>query len=98
MIDESMDKEQMAQEPQPWEFRTKPAYQRLLVMLAGVIFNFILAIAIYIGIAFYWGDRVVQYSQATEGMNYSKNFHDIGFEDGDILLSLNGKPIDVKSN
>ncbi len=98
MIDESMDKEQMAQEPQPWEFRTKPAYQRLLVMLAGVIFNFILAIAIYIGIAFYWGDRVVQYSQATEGMNYSENFHDIGFEDGDILLTLNGKPIDVKSN
>lgn len=55
MIDESMDKEQMKQPAQPWEFRSKPAYQRLLVMIGGVLFNFILAILIYAGIAFWWG-------------------------------------------
>lgn len=54
MIDESMDTEQMKQEPKPWEFRTKPAWQRLLVMLGGVLFNFILAILIYAGIAMHW--------------------------------------------
>ena len=54
MIDESMDKEQMAQPPKPWEFRTKPAWQRLLVMTGGVLNNFILAIIIYAGIAWYW--------------------------------------------
>ena len=64
MIDESMDKEQMAQPVQPWEFRAKPAWQRLLVMIAGVLFNFILAIIIYAGIAFAWGDKYIQFSDA----------------------------------
>ncbi|MDE7125207.1 MAG: site-2 protease family protein, partial [Muribaculaceae bacterium] len=95
MIDESMDTEQMASEPQPWEFRSKPAYQRLLVMLAGVIFNFLLAIVIYAGIAFYWGEKVIPLQEATEGMNYSQALKDAGFQDGDILLTLDGKPIDV---
>jgi len=95
MIDESMDKEQMAAEPKPWEFRTKPAWQRLLVMLAGVIFNFVLAIVIYAGIAFYWGEKVVPLQEATEGMNYSQPLQDVGLRNGDILLSLNGEEIDV---
>lgn len=59
MIDESMDKEQMARPAEPWEFRSKPAYQRLLVMLGGVIFNFVLALIIYAGIAFYWGEKYI---------------------------------------
>lgn len=95
MIDESMDKEQMAAEPKPWEFRSKPAWQRLMVMLAGVIFNFVLAIVIYAGIAFYWGEKVVPLQQATEGMNYSQPLKDAGLRDGDILLSLDGEEIDV---
>ena len=70
MIDESMDTEQMKQEPQPWEFRTKPAWQRLLVMLGGVLFNFILAILIYAGIALCWGDRYIPLENAREGFDF----------------------------
>lgn len=66
MIDESMDTEQMKQEPKPWEFRTKPAWQRLLVMLGGVLFNFILAILIYAGIAMHWGSQYIPFETATE--------------------------------
>ena len=68
MIDESMDTEQMKQPVQPWEFRAKPAWQRLLVMVAGVVFNFILAIVIYAGIAYTWGDAYIPYENATYGM------------------------------
>ena len=71
MIDESMDKEQMAQPEQPWEFRAKPAYQRLLIMVGGVLFNFILAIAIYAGIVYTWGEQYLPYRNATAGMMYS---------------------------
>jgi regulator of sigma E protease len=98
MIDESMDTEQLSKDPQPWEFRTKPAWQRLLVMVAGVVFNFILAIIIYTGIAYCWGEKVISYDKVTEGMDYCEEFHNIGFKDGDVLLALNGKPIDVKDN
>ncbi len=98
MIDESMDTEQMAAEPQPWEFRSKPAWQRLMVMLAGVIFNFILAIVIYAGIALYWGEKVIPADKATEGMDYAPGLVDAGFRNGDIMLSINGKPIDVAKN
>jgi len=95
MIDESMDTKQMASEPQPWEFRSKPAGQRLLVMLAGVIFNFLLAIIIYAGIAFYWGEKVVPLQEAHEGMDYCETLQNVGFRNGDILLTLNGKIMDV---
>ncbi len=64
MIDESMDKEQMAKPAQPWEFRSKPAYQRLLVMVAGVLMNFILAIIIYAGIAWHWGEKYITVEKA----------------------------------
>ncbi len=69
MVDETKSTKDLASEPQPWEFRTKAAWKRLLVMVAGVLFNFLLAIAIYIGIALHWGDRVVPYSAMTEGMD-----------------------------
>lgn len=95
MIDESMDKEQMAQPAKPDEFRSKPAWQRLLVMVGGVLFNFILAIIIYAGIAWYWGERVIPYDKATAGMLFADEMKEIGFEDGDVLLMADGKPIDV---
>lgn len=86
MIDESMDTEQMKQPVQPWEFRAKPAWQRLLVMVAGVVFNFILAIVIYTGIAYTWGDAYIPYENATYGMQYCETAHKAGFKDGDIPL------------
>lgn len=95
MIDESMDKEQMAKPAQPWEFRSKPAYQRLLVMVAGVMMNFILAILIYAGIAFYWGEKYIPYDKAFEGMDYAPAAIEAGFRDGDIPLLADGKKIDV---
>jgi regulator of sigma E protease len=94
MIDESMDKEQMALPPQPYEFRSKPAWQRLLIMTAGVIFNFILALAIYSMILFHWGDTYVPLANVTYGMEYSSTFHNIGFQDGDILLKADDTPLE----
>lgn len=94
MIDESMDKEQMKLPAQPWEFRSKPAYQRLLVMIGGVLFNFILAILIYAGIAFCWGNKYIPLDQASEGMEFSPTALEAGFRNGDIPLTANGKKID----
>ncbi len=94
MIDESMDSEQMAQPAKPDEFRSKPAWQRLLVMTGGVLNNFILALAIYAGIAFCWGDRSIPYESAYEGMDFSAQAQAIGFRNGDIILAADGKPID----
>lgn len=94
MVDESMDTEQLKSEPKPDEFRAKPAYQRLLVMTGGVINNFILAIIIYAGIAWYWGEKTIPYSGATAGMEFSQAAQDMGFRNGDILLLADGRPID----
>ena len=96
MIDESMDREQMAQPPQPWEFRTKPAWQRLLVMTGGVINNFILAILICAGIAWYWGERTIPYQNAYEGMDFTPAAQSLGFRNGDVLLTADGRLIDSK--
>ena len=86
MIDESMDKEQMKQPAQPYEFRSKPAWQRLLIMVGGVLFNFILAIVIYSGIVYAYGEMNINFVDAVEGMDYCENAHKIGFQDGDIPL------------
>jgi regulator of sigma E protease len=86
MIDESMDKEQMAQPPKPYEFRSKPAGQRLLIMTAGVILNFLLALFIYSMVLLHWGDTYIPLKNVTYGMEYSSTFKNIGFQDGDILL------------
>ena len=94
MIDESMDKEQMAKPAQPWEFRSKPAWQRLLVMIAGVLFNFLLAILIYAGIVFATGEKYVPFKEAKHGMVYSPAAQKIGFQDGDIPLMADGKELD----
>ena len=86
MIDESMDKEAMAQPPKPYEFRSKPAGQRLMIMVAGVLFNFLLALFIYSMVLFTWGDTFRPLKNAKAGMDYSETFHNVGFQDGDILL------------
>lgn len=95
MIDESMDTEQMKQEPKPWEFRTKPAYQRLLVMLGGVLFNFILAILIYAGIAMHWGSQYIPFEAATEGFDFVPAAQAVGFRNGDIPLMADGEKLDA---
>lgn len=93
MIDESFDTDQMKEEPKDWEFRTKPAWQRLIIMIAGVVMNFLLAIAIYTGIAFHWGDTYLPMENATDGMEYCWSAHEVGFVDGDKLVSADGKKI-----
>jgi regulator of sigma E protease len=91
MIDESMDTEQMKLPPQPWEFRSKPAWQRLIIMVAGVFFNFLLALFIYSMILFTWGDQYVSVSKAPLGMTFNETAKSIGFRDGDVLLSADGE-------
>ncbi len=98
MIDESMDKEQMKQPAQPWEFRSKPAYQRLLIMTAGVIFNFILAIIIYAGIAYTYGEEYIPFRDAKAGMSYIDVAHKIGFQDGDIPLFADDNYLETYSS
>ncbi|MDR0733729.1 MAG: RIP metalloprotease RseP [Dysgonamonadaceae bacterium] len=89
MIDESMDKEALAQPPQPWEFRTKPAWQRLLIMVGGVIMNFILAFVIYSALVMNWGDNYIPIDKTP--LYFSEVAHRAGLEDGDILLAADGK-------
>ena len=96
MIDESMDTEQLASEPKPWEFRSKPAWQRLLVMTGGVLNNFILAIIIYAGIAFWWGEKTIPFQNAYEGMDFTPAMQALGFRNGDILLEADGRTLDSR--
>ena len=86
MIDESFDTKQMAQPAQPWEFRTKPAWQRLLIMLGGVIVNFFLALFIYSMVLFHWGDNYIKVKDMTAGMKFNTEAKALGFKDGDILV------------
>ena len=86
MIDESFDTEQMKQPEQPWEFRAKPAWQRLLIMIGGVLVNFLLALFIYSMILFYWGDTYIPVKDMTLGMKFNQEAKVLGFQDGDILL------------
>jgi len=90
MIDESFDKEQMAQPQQPWEFRSKPAWQRLLIMIGGVLVNFLLALFIYSMVLFWWGDTYVPTANMTYGMKFNQEAKALGFQDGDILISADG--------
>ena len=94
MIDESMDKEQMALPAQPWEFRSKPAGQRLLVMIAGVVFNLLLAFFIYSMVLFAWNDTYLPLKNVTQGMEFSQAARNAGFQDGDILLMADEKELD----
>ena len=92
MIDESMDTEQMKKDPQPWEFRTKPAWQRLLIMIGGVTVNFLLALFIYAGIMFTWGQTYYKVSDMSMGMEFNEQAKSLGFRDHDVLLGTDEGP------
>jgi len=86
MVDESMDTEQLKQPVKPWEFRAKPAWQRLLIMVGGVLVNFLLALFIYAMILFKWGDTYIPVENMTDGFKFNETAQQLGFRDGDIPL------------
>ena len=94
MIDESMDREQMKKPPQPYEFRSKKAWQRLLIMLGGVIVNFLLALVIYILVFFKWGEEYVPVDRMIYGYSFVQEFQDLGLMNGDKILALDGERVD----
>jgi len=94
MIDESMDKEQMAKPPEPWEFRSKPTWQRLIIMLGGVTVNIILGFVIYMMVLFVWGEDYLDPDVFEDGMEVAEVMKDYGFQDGDQILNVNGEPLD----
>lgn len=103
MIDESMDKEQMSQPPQPWEFRSKPAWQRLIIMLGGVTVNFILAYIIYVFLAFGYGDTDFTADSLKDGYWIENELlQELGFQTGDNIISINDVEVntfsDIKKN
>ncbi len=90
MVDESMDKEQMAKPPEPWEFRSKPTWQRLIIMLGGVVVNFILGYIIYIMVLFVWGREYMPVENATYGVHCDSLLYDYGMQEGDKVLMVGG--------
>lgn len=90
MIDESMDREQMAKPPQAWEFRSKPAWQRLIIMLGGVTVNLVLGFLIYMMVLFVWGSSFVTPEDMPRGFAVAEEFKEFGFQDGDRILRVNG--------
>ena len=97
MIDESMDKEQMKKPAEPWEFRSKPTWQRLIIMLGGVIVNVITAFFIYAMILFAWGEKYIPAKNATYGVYCDSVAQSIGFKNGDKIIALDGKPVDAET-
>ena len=91
MIDESMDTEHLSKEPQPWEFRSKPAWQRLIIMLGGVTVNVIVGFAIYMMVAFVWGKNIVTQENLPDGFEVNEIMKPYGFQDGDKILKVNGE-------
>ena len=94
MIDESFDKEQMSKPPQPWEFRSKPTWQRLIIMLGGVTVNLIVGFALYMMILFVWGKDYVPQENMPNGFDPSPVAIEIGFEQGDKLVDVDGEPLE----
>tara|TARA_B100000900_G_scaffold407800_1_gene421036 strand:- start:95 stop:1429 length:1335 start_codon:yes stop_codon:yes gene_type:complete len=93
MIDESMDKEQMKEPAKPWEFRSKPAWQRLIIMIGGVTVNLVLGFIIYMGILMYWGSNHVDTNKLTEGMDVHPYMAKYEIESGDVIESIDGESI-----
>ncbi len=94
MVDESMDKEALKLPPQSWEFRSKPAWQRLIIMLGGVTVNILLAFIIYAGILMVWGEKKIPASSLKYGISFNDSlFNDLGFKNGDKVLAVDGKKV-----
>jgi regulator of sigma E protease len=98
MIDESMDKEQMKLPPQPWEFRSKPTIQRLLIMIGGVVMNFIAALIIYIGVLYAWGEEYLPTANVKYGITVNEVGKEIGFMNGDKILSVDNLTVEDFNN
>ena len=94
MIDESLDKEQMKKPPQPWEFRSKPSWQRLLIMTGGVIMNFILAMLIYVAVLYAWGETYLPTSNVSYGIVTDSTGYEMGLRNGDKILSVDNQYIE----
>ena len=94
MVDESMDKEQLASAPQPWEYRAKPAWQRFLVLAAGVTMNVILAFFIYCGISFSYGSQYISNEDMIYGYEFSQSAEQLGFQDGDRIITIGGEKVE----
>ncbi len=94
MIDESMDKEAMKQPPKPWEFRSKPAWQRLLIMVGGVLMNFLFAMVIYIGVLYAWGEQYLPTDNVKYGVVVNETGEKIGFKTGDKILTVDNQHIE----
>lgn len=93
MVDESLDTNQLATAPEPHEFRSKPAWQRLIVMLGGVTVNAILGVVIFTGILMYWGEKYIPNEALTHGIVASPLAEEVGLQDGDIISGINGQDI-----
>ena len=94
MIDESMDKEQLAQPAQPWEFRSKPSWQRLLIMMGGVLVNFIFALILYVLILYTWGEKYLPAENMTYGIMVDSTAMNLGLRNGDRILTVDGSKVD----
>jgi regulator of sigma E protease len=94
MIDESMDKEQMRQPPQPWEFRTRPAWQRMFVMIGGVLFNVLFAVLVYWGMLFTWGEHYLANKDVVYGVQCDTLALEMGFRHGDKIFALDRQPVE----
>jgi len=93
MVDESLDTAQLNSAPEPYEFRSKPAWQRLIVMLGGVTVNAILGVIIFSGILMYWGEKFIPNSELKHGIVASELAQEVGLQTGDKLVSINGEPV-----
>lgn len=98
MIDESMDKTQMELPPQEWEYRSRPTWQRLPIIIGGVLVNFILAMVIYAAVLFTWGQEYLPFKNAKYGLEFSKTMIDNGFKNGDIIVSVNGEVVEQRAD
>ncbi|MDB4595384.1 RIP metalloprotease RseP [Flavobacteriaceae bacterium] len=94
MIDESMDTEHLNKDPEPWEFRSKPAWQRLIIMLGGVTVNLILGFAIYMMVTFVWGKDIITSENLKDGFEVNEIMKPYGFSDGNKILKVDGEPFE----
>lgn len=98
MIDESMDKAQMALSPQKWEYRSRPVWQRLPIIIGGVLVNFILAMVIYSAVLFTWGEEYLPLSEARYGLQFSETLNKYGVKNGDKIISIDNMPVESKAD